>query len=147
MKRKTFLFWGIIFSFILINAATVFCQDENAGMPAPNQAAPAEPDMQWLWGEVVSVDAAAGRVVIKYLDYETDTEKEIAIDVDDKTAFENINSLGGIKPVDILSIDYVTSPEGKNTARNISLEKPESAETLPGDIAPAASQTTQAPKQ
>lgn len=146
MKRKTLLFLGIIFSFILINARPGFSQDENTGTPVTNQAVPVEPDMQWLWGEVVSVDAAARNIVIKYLDYETDTEKEITINADDKTAFENVNSLGEIKPTDILSVDYVTSPDGKNTARNISLEKPESAETLPTDIIPAAPQTIPASK-
>ncbi|MDD4894440.1 MAG: hypothetical protein PHW54_03905 [Candidatus Omnitrophica bacterium] len=143
MKEKIILFLGIMFSFILINAGFGFCQDEEGGAP-PVQEAYVEPEMQWLWGETVSVDTAARKILIKYLDYETDTEKEITIDVNDKTTFENINSMDGIKPADILSIDYVSGPDGKNTARNISVEKPESAETLPRDITREGPQATPA---
>jgi len=154
MKNKIILFLGIMFSFILINAGLAFCQDENTGIPSAQevmpadkplaQEAPVDPEMQWLWGEAVSVDVAARKILVKYLDYETDTEKQINIDVSDKTSFENINSIDGIKPADILSIDYVTGPDGKNTAKNISVEKPESVETLPGDITQETPQATPA---
>ena len=154
MKRKISFLSGIIFSFILINGGLAFCQDENSGMPPAQktssdeqavqevpvetplvQEAPIESETQWLWGDVVSVDTVAKKILVKYLDYETDTEKEINIEVGDNTSFENVKAIGEIKPMDILSIDYIVSPDGKNIAKNISIEKPEGSEALPQDTA------------
>jgi hypothetical protein len=90
-----------------------------------------EPQMEWLWGEIVSIDTANKIIVVKYLNYETETEKEISIAIDEKTAFENVKSLDELKPQDSVSIDYIISPEGKNLAQNISVEKPEPEEVAP----------------
>ncbi len=84
-----------------------------------------EPQMQWVWGEIVSLDRQKKEMSIKYLDYEMDQEKEIAIDIDDTTTFENAQSLEDLKQGDTLSIDYTVSAGGKNIARNVSVEKPE----------------------
>jgi hypothetical protein len=84
-----------------------------------------EPEMQWLWGEVVSVDPSKNVLVVKYLDYEADAEKEMSLSVDEKTTFENSKSLDEIKPQDTVSIDYMSAGEGKVLAKNISVEKPE----------------------
>ena len=95
-----------------------------------------EPETQWIWGEVVSADSASKSVTIKYLDYETDQEKDMVIGVDEKTTYENIKSIDDIKPKDTLSIDYIAGPDGKNVAKNISLEKPESV-PAPQEAAPS----------
>ena len=92
-----------------------------------------EINMQWVWGEVVSLDSQAKTLILKYLDYETDQEKELALVIDEKTTYENIKSFDEIKVKDILSIDYAAGPEDKNVAKNISLEKPDN---LP-PVAPA----------
>ena len=86
-----------------------------------------EPDVLWLWGDVVSVDTDKNEVTVKYLDYESDTEKEITVGVNDKTVYENIKFLGELKAQDTVSIDY-SAADGKNTAKNISVEKPEGME-------------------
>ena len=130
MKIKMILVLGIMFSFILISTGLIFSQEQAAEKP-PAQEVPSEPETQWIWGEVVSVDTAARKILVKYLDYETDTEKEINIDVDDKTTYENVKSVDEIKPQDTLSIDYIINPDGRNIAKNISVEKPEGAQTLP----------------
>jgi hypothetical protein len=87
-----------------------------------------EEEFQWVWGEVISVDNANKSITIKYLDYETDTEKELSLIVDDKTKFEGVNSLAEIKVQDTISIDYIIEA-GKNIARNISVEKLEDTVT------------------
>jgi hypothetical protein len=89
---------------------------------------------QWLWGEVLGIDAQNRTISVKYLDYETDQEKEIVISVDEKTNYENINSLEDLKAMDTVSIDYVVSAEGKNIVQNIGVEKPEAIEEAPEDI-------------
>ena len=89
--------------------------------PAPQD----ESEMQWVWGEVASVDTANKAIVVKCLDYETDQEKEMTVNVDDKTVYDNVKSLDEIKPNDTLSIDYIISADNLNIARNISKEAAE----------------------
>lgn len=96
----------------------------------PSSSAPEmqnAPEVQWIYGEVLSIDAANKAISVKYLDYETDQEKEIAMNVDAQTVYENIKSIEEIKPKDAVSIDYVVGAEGKNIAKKISLEKAEAA--------------------
>ena len=115
---------------------------------APQVPAQNENNTQWAWGEVVSVDAAAKTITLKYLDYETDQEKNVVLSVDEKTTFENIKILDDIKVKDTLSIDYMAGPDGKNVAKNIGLESPDSSAAVPQvveDIKPADTQA--APQQ
>ena len=116
MKIKTGLILGIAAFLIFISVNLIFSQESTA------------PDTQWVWGEVVTLDAQGKTLLLKYLDYETDQGKEINITTDDKTTFENIKSIDQIRPKDILSIDYIVSPDGENIAKNISVEKPEDIE-------------------
>jgi hypothetical protein len=88
---------------------------------------PNENDTQWAWGEVTNVDNQAKSFTLKYLDYEADQEKELVINVDEKTTFENIQGFENIKIKDTLSIDYIVESGNKNIAKNISFEKPDSS--------------------
>ncbi len=120
MKRAVLF---VIFLAVMCGVAAVgFCQDATLKVPDPTVL---EPEMQWLWGEVVSVDPSKNVLVVKYLDYEADAEKEMSLSVDEKTTFENSKSLDEIKPQDTVSIDYMSAGEGKVLAKNISVEKPE----------------------
>jgi len=119
----------------LIGSNIAFSQEQNIQtQPAPVSpavpaastiAAVAAAEAQWVWGEIVSVDAAKSEFTIRYLDYETDQEKEMTLGADDKTGYENAQSLADIKPKDTLSIDYIVGADGKNIAKNISVEKAE----------------------
>jgi len=129
MKVRLSLSLVIAACLIFIAAGQGFSQEENA----PKElVAPTATDVQegagtlWVWGEVTSLDTENKIIVVKYLDYETDQEKEISIGVSDKTTYENIKSLEEIKPQDSVSIDYTVGPDSKNIATNISLEKAES---------------------
>ncbi|MFH0918451.1 MAG: hypothetical protein V1830_04890 [Candidatus Omnitrophota bacterium] len=90
-----------------------------------------ESDMQWAWGEVTNLDNQAGTVTLKYLDYETDQEKELVLVVDEKTVFENIKDFNALKLNDTLSIDYIVGTENRNIAKNISFETPEDTSSAP----------------
>lgn len=119
MKIKKALVLGITAFLIFISANLIFSQE------AQNN-----PDTQWVWGEVSSMDTQNKAILVKYLDYETDQEKEIIINTDDKTTYENIKSIDEIKQKDTVSIDYIVSPDGKNIAKNISVEKPENTQDV-----------------
>jgi hypothetical protein len=134
MKSKTGLALVITAFLILINASLIFGQ-EPAAQEGTTQETQAEPETQWLWGEVISVDPAKNELVVKYLDYENDVEKEITITADEKTTYESANSLSDIAAKDNVSVDYIISPDGKNIAKNISLEKPESKEPQKPEVA------------
>jgi hypothetical protein len=160
MTRKSALASGIILSLVVVSV--VFAEDavvsqavtspETQGIAAPVEApviqAPAvqaEPEMQWLWGEAVSVDIQKNEVVVRYQDYDTEQEKEMTVSADTKTTFENVRSLAEVQPKDTLSIDYKVLPDGKNIARNISVEKAESMDAVSSaavaaEAAPAATQ-------
>jgi len=119
MKRKTGLILAITASLIFISANLIFSQEVQNN-----------PDTQWVWGEVSILDTQNKAILVKYFDYETDQEKEINIDIDDKTTYENIKSMDELKPKDTVSIDYIVSPDGKNIAKNISIEKPENTQNV-----------------
>jgi hypothetical protein len=155
MKVRVALLIAIVASLIFISSKIVFSQEEATPESAQppeaksgviqGEAAPSganqEPETQWVWGEVVTTDPQNKIVCVKYLDYESDQEKQIDISADDKTTYENLNSVDELKPKDTVSIDYI-SVDGKNIAKNISVEKPETpaapeAEIKPEDIAPA----------
>lgn len=97
------------------------------------------PNTQWVWGEVTSVDAPGKAVTLKYLDYETDQEKELLLTADESTVYENIKSLDEIKPKDNLSVDY-TPENGKNMAKSINLERPDDSEAAAGQAEPVPAQ-------
>jgi hypothetical protein len=113
-------------------------RQEMAQPPVPQD----ESEMQWVWGDVVSADAANKTIVVKCLDYETDQEKEMTINADDKTVYDNVKSLDEIKPKDTLSIDYIISADNRNIARNVSKEAAEvageSEPKAPGEAIPPA---------
>ena len=81
-----------------------------------------EEEIEWIWGEVLSVDERKSEIKVNYLDYETGEEKEIIITCDPETIFENVSSISEIKVGDSISCDYVIK-EGKNIAKFISVEE------------------------
>ena len=121
-------------------AAEVPAKAEATTTATPAAEAKTEPEIQWVWGEVVSTNPVNNELLVKYVDYDTDSEKEITISTDDKTTYENAKSIDEIKVRDSVSVDYAVSADGKNLAKNISLEKPEvteeasPAETVPAEV-------------
>lgn len=148
MKQKIGLVLGVTVSLILISATLVYSQEAVVSQnttPATEPALETQPgpETQWLWGEVISVDAQKNELLVKYLDYEAEQEKQVTITVDDKTTYENVKALLETRPQDIVSIDYTLSPEGKNIAKNISVEKPPIEQASPeGGVPPAPPEVT-----
>lgn len=146
----------LIISLIFLNIGFIFAEEgappaeeEEATQPPPQPEVAAtqeniqataenEPETLWLWGEAASVDAQNNEITVKYLDYETDNEKEIKITADSKTKYENAGSLNDVKPSDTVSIDYIITADSKNLAKNISVEKPEEPPVSAAPVAPAA---------
>ncbi|MGE5309156.1 MAG: hypothetical protein ACM3OC_08735 [Deltaproteobacteria bacterium] len=103
--------------------------------PRPAQEAPKPADsnnnaadIQWVWGEVVSVDPAEKSLIIKYLDYDTDEEKTMKIMAADTTSYEEASGLAAIRAADTVSVEYNVL-DGKNQAKVITVEKVEDADT------------------
>jgi biopolymer transport protein ExbD len=130
---------GVLVLLITITTFIAFAQEPEVSAPAtstmPADLAPApmqnENNTQWVWGEVTNLDNQAKTLTLKYLDYETDQEKELVLTIDEKTTYENIKSFDEIKVKDTLSVDYATGPEDKNIVKNISLEKPDALPPVP----------------
>ncbi len=119
MKGLKILLCGAMVLFFGLGLALA---EEPAGMETANQELK-DSDIQWVLGEVVNVDLKSNVIMVKYLDYEDNQEKEMSITVDAATTYESIKSLGEIKLQDFLSIDYVIAADGKNLAKNIGLDK------------------------
>ncbi|MCM8797013.1 MAG: hypothetical protein NC923_03940 [Candidatus Omnitrophica bacterium] len=124
MSQRVVISGGVLISIILLFANIGFAEDANVirGGAYPVEEKD-QPQIQWAWGEVLSVDPASGTVVVKYFDYDSGQDKELSITVDEKTNYENISKIDEIKPGQNLSVDYYVLPTGKNIAMNISLEK------------------------
>ena len=142
VKQGIILLISIV-SLIFLSGNFNYAQE---ALPAETSA---EPETLWLWGEVVSVDAATSQIAVKYFDYETDSEKEISIGTDTKTTYENVKSIDELKPADTVSIDYIISASGENVAKNISVERPEGTPeaTQEGEASPENLQPEPAPPQ
>ncbi len=140
MKKASVVFIAFI-CLLLLNTSLIIAEDNTdmpkkaqgqpatqtpATLPAPAQpTVTAESETQWLWAEVISLDGLSKTLLVKYLDYDTDQEKEMVMNIDEKTTFENVKSLDEIKPKDTVGIDYIISPDSKNIAKNIGVEKME----------------------
>lgn len=124
MKANKYLIFITLVSLIFLGFILSTAQENAVKVQPPVSD---NTDVQWLWGEVLSLDPQNNALTVKYLDYETDTEKQITIVVNDETTYENAKALTDIKPLDTISVDYIIATPGKNIAKNISLEKPEAA--------------------
>jgi hypothetical protein len=74
-------------------------------------------------------------LLVKYVDYEVDQEKEITFSLDDKTKLENVAALDEIKAKDSVSVDYIVTADGSNLAKSISVEKAEDTIITEEDVA------------
>lgn len=135
-ERRLFLRLILCLSSLTLLAATGLAQEVKIPSAIEEKTEEsAAGDIQWVWGEVVSLDATNNQLMIKYLDYETDTEKEITLKSDANTAYEGVKSVAEIKLQDTVSVDYVIK-DGINLAKQINVEKPESLapDTMPSEI-------------
>ncbi len=113
---------------------------EEPKLPVPALSAGEAETTQWLWGQVISVDPANNKLLLNYLDYENDTEKQLEITVNEKTKYTNFQALVDLKPQDAVSLDYAINTEGKPVAKGINLEKPDEPQVaaVPSEAAPQA---------
>jgi len=131
MKSKRGLILALAMVFLFLMHSKCALAQEQPSVQVAAGAVQNEPDTQWAWGEVTSIDTQARALTLKYLDYETDQEKEITFNVDDKTTYENVKSFNDIKVSNAAGIDYITASDGKNIARNISVESAEKESAMP----------------
>ena len=142
MKSRLFCL-GLIVVVSLLLLPSVFCQEETA---ATAQEKTEGEDVSWVWGEVKAVDLTQGTLSLSYIDYQTEEEKLLTLNIDTDTKFENAKDLASLKVGDTASIDYVLK-DGKNIAKNVSIEKIEETaestapeetvnETTPQETAP-----------
>ncbi|MFA4984599.1 MAG: DUF5666 domain-containing protein [Candidatus Omnitrophota bacterium] len=100
---------------------------EQAPAAQTSEPSSAASDVQWLWGETVSVDPSKQELVVKYTDYDTDMEKDATVVITDSTVFDGGKGLAEINPHDMVSIDYTIDNSGRYVAKNIGTENSETA--------------------
>ncbi|MCU0651846.1 MAG: hypothetical protein MUC39_02765 [Candidatus Omnitrophica bacterium] len=137
INKGLILISALFLVFVGVNIAV--SNDESNIIRGPSmQPVIPDPEMQWVWGEVLVADPVSNKIILKYLDYETENEKDMNISVNELTTYDNLSSLTQLKPTDTISVDYVVTPEGVNLAKNISIEKSE-------EISPALTEPATAP--
>lgn len=121
-----------------MNAEAPAAPSVNAETPSatePKPAAAESKEIKWVWGEVSSVDAPNNKIIIKYLNYDTDVEETLVITVDGSTRFENSEGINAVKVGDNVGVDYMLGASGEAVAKSIALEKseamPEKTEAAP----------------
>lgn len=142
MKVRIFLFTLTVAFFMLISGKAILAEDVMKGGSVPESEEAG--NIQWVWGDVVNVDKQNKTLAVKYFDYETDQDKELSVSIDDQTTFENIQTLDEAKVGDVVSIDFSVDANGKNIAKNISVEKPEAMPDMEEPAAPAMEEETPA---
>jgi len=126
----------VICAVITLAAVSAFSQSTAPEKPAA-PAVDTQSKETSIYGEVQSVNAAAGTVSVQYYDYDSDSEKTVEIVIGKDVKMENAAAVGDIKKGDWVDVTY-TSAEGKNSAKAVSVEKEESAtEPAGGDKASA----------
>jgi len=81
------------------------------------------PIQGWILRDVVSLDLENNQLILNYIDYNTDEEKEITIGVDIDTSYENVSNFTDIKVGDVAAVDYKVTPQGETIALIISVER------------------------
>jgi len=125
MIKRTVLILFLISAFVISGLAKSSAQELGTTPQEKAQLESVEPEPDWVWGEVINLDPQNKVILLKYLDYETDQEKEMKVTVDENTTYESIKSIEDLKQNDPISIDYILTPEGINVAKHITLERPE----------------------
>jgi len=146
MIKKLTLSLLVALACLALNSSYIFAADVVNADPAP-ASGQQEGDTLWLWGEVSNIDVPNKTLTVKYLDYDTDQEKEATLVVDDKTVFENVAGLSEIQPKDEVSVDHLLIGQ-QDIAKNVSVEKADTVkqeapqaegaitETAPAEAAP-----------
>jgi hypothetical protein len=144
MKKIVFYAFTLFLAMCTLSAVSFAQTDaKDAASPAVTPAAPATPvakeeapkvaDMS-IYGEVQSVNAQTGSLVVQYYDYDNDEERSAEITLDAASKLDNAKAIADIKKGDWVDITY-TITAGKNVARMVSVEKEEPAQD---ESAPAA---------
>jgi len=107
-------------------ANTGFSQEEDSiagGAPVQDK-----PEVESIYGEVLSVNEANNSISVQYYDYDTDEEESIELEFDKDTKLENAAALKDIKAGDWVDADYSSSPLGKKIAGAVKVELAEDYE-------------------
>jgi hypothetical protein len=114
----------LILIVIFLSGVLVWAQTEVA------DTSKIQSNVDWLWGEVVSVDVSANTLLVRYLDFNLDEEKELVVKIDTLTVLEGVKSVDEISAGDTVSIDFVKENATTNLGRKILVEKPESIDLI-----------------
>ncbi|MDD5348186.1 MAG: hypothetical protein PHT59_06205 [Candidatus Omnitrophica bacterium] len=141
MKIRSCIFTVIIAGLVCVAGAASAQQPAAPAAPVSEETPPSavEPIPEWLYGEIAAVNVGDKSFQVKYIDFDKDIEKQATIYADKQTVFSGVASLDDLKLQDIVNVDYVIDPQGKNIAVAVSVEKPEDIEDigisdLPGEL-------------
>ena len=98
-----------------------------AFMPA-NSAAQDSEDLLYSYGEVLSV--TQDQVMVREFDYATGEEKDVVYYISASTTFDTVESADQVKPGDLIDVEFILSPDGRNIAKEIFVDSIEDYEEM-----------------
>jgi len=138
--KKYFVCIAVISAIMALSAISAFSQDPEVSakddtapaqgtQAAVTQAAPqaaaaeaaAKTNELSIYGEVQAVNVQAASISVQYYDYDNDEERSLEVSLDKDSKLENVKAIGEVKKGDWVDVTY-TVTDGKNTARNVSVE-------------------------
>lgn len=133
--KRSYLFAALT---VIFFAGVVFAQEEDMAASAAWQADMEAPPTQQqdallydetgleeyetAYGEVRTVDAEAGTIILLSYDYDKDEEIGVLYKLAVDAEFEGAEDLRGVNPGDWASINYHTGEDGSNVADFITVE-------------------------
>jgi hypothetical protein len=98
-----------------------------AFMPA-NSSAEASEDSFYSYGEVLSV--TQDQIMVREFDYATGEEKDAVYYISAGTTFDVVESADQIRPGDLIDVEFIVSPDGRNIAKEVFVDSIEDYEEL-----------------
>lgn len=122
MRKALFLTMILCLGLGLGCAGDLYAQQAQTPQAPAGEAAVVE-DLQEAYGEVVSIDAAAGAITITEYDYEKDEDVNKAYKIDKAAAYENVKSLSEVKVGDWVALTLKTQKDGASLATSVYVER------------------------
>jgi hypothetical protein len=116
MKKALFVIVILGLTTAALCMGSAYAQTEATKAPVAGEA-------QDAYGEVVSVDANAGTIIITEYDYEKDQDVNKTYNIDKAATYENVKALNEVKVGDWVALTLKPEKDGSPLASSVYVEK------------------------
>jgi len=121
MRKKRFSFPLSVFFIFIFTTISVSASNDRS----PPSAERGQPEVLFVYGEVVAIDGIWNSVTIRHFDYTVLKNDDLEIALKETTEWENVPGMRQLNIGDWAGVTYVIQPNGNRMAESISVEKTE----------------------